>query len=54
MSLNHNDIENINNNRAEANMICTEGNPCMVRTPDDVSVKRETQVNIGQGEGETR
>lgn len=54
MSLNHNDIENISNKRPKANMICTEGNPCIVKTPEEISVKRETQVKTGQGEGETR
>ena len=54
MSLNHNDIEDINKNRAENNITCIDGNPCMVKTPEQVSVKRETHVNMGQGEGETR
>jgi uncharacterized protein YlzI (FlbEa/FlbD family) len=54
MSLNHNDIENISNNRPETNIICTEGNPCIVKTPEVISVKREREVKTGQGEGETR
>ena len=54
MSLNHNDIEDTNKNRAEISIICAEGNPCIVKTPEQVRVKREKQVNIGQGEGETK
>ena len=54
MSLNHKDIDDINSVKAINNIICTEGKPCMVITPEQVSVKRERQVKAGQGEGETR
>ena len=54
MSLNHNDIEDISNSKAKANIICTEGKPCIVKTPEQVRVRRETQVKMGQGEGETK
>lgn len=54
MSLNHNDIEKITNKKANIKAICTDGKPCMVKTPEQVSVKIEMEVNIGQGEGETK
>lgn len=54
ISLNHKDIEDINTAKAINSIICTEGKPCMVNTPEQVRVKRETQVKTGQGEGETR
>lgn len=54
ISLNQNDIENINNNKAKINSIPIKENPCIVKTPEQVSVKRERQVNIGHTDGETR
>ena len=54
MSLNHNDIEDINNITAMPNIINTNGKPCIVSTPEQVSVKREIHVSIGQGDGETK
>lgn len=54
MSLNHRDIEDISNSRAARSMTSTDGKPCIVKTPEQVRVSRETQVSIGQGEGDTR
>ena len=54
ISLNKNDIEKITNKNAKVKAICTDENPCIVRTPVKVSVSREIQVNIGHGEGDTR
>jgi len=54
MSLNQNDIENTKDNNANISIIFTKGKPCIVRTPEQVRVKREIQVKIGQGEGETK
>jgi len=53
-SLNQKDIEEITNNSARYTKSCAEEKPCIVKTPDVVSAKREIHVNIGQGEGETR
>ena len=33
---------------------CTKEKPCIVKTPDVVKTKRDMDVKIGQGEGETR
>jgi len=53
-SLNQKDIEETTNNSAIKNTSWPEKKPCIVNTPDVVSVNRETHVKIGQGEGETR
>lgn len=54
ISLNHKHIDSINEINAKHKMSCVALNPCIVNTPEVVSVNRETHVNIGQGEGETR
>lgn len=54
MSLNQNDIEDIKDNKASNTITMTKENPCIVRTPEQVRVKRDIEVNIGQGEGETK
>lgn len=54
ISLNHKDIDDTNSSKAEPNITSTKGKACMVKTPEQVTVKREIQVNIGQGEGDTR
>jgi len=53
-SLNQKDIESTNAISAINTISCAWLKPCMVNTPDVVSVKRETHVKTGQGEGETR
>ena len=54
ISLNQNDIEKISNKKANVNIICEIGNPCTVRTPEQVRHNRHTLVSTGHGEGETR
>ena len=54
ISLNQRDMEDISSNKANVSITKTKGNPCIVKTPEQVSVKRERQVSIGQGEGETK
>jgi len=54
MSLNQKDIENIKDRRAQAQSICALGKTCIVNTPEEVKDNKEIQVNIGQGEGETK
>jgi hypothetical protein len=54
ISLNQNDIDNVTNKKANSKTIFTDGNPCIVKTPEQVRVKRDKQVNTGQGEGETK
>ncbi len=54
MSLNQNDIENIKESRANANITFTKGNPCIVRTPEQVRVSKDIEVKIGHGEGGTK
>lgn len=53
-SLNQKDIDETNNISAIYSISCAESKPCIVNTPDVVSVKRETHVKTGQGEGETK
>lgn len=54
MSLNHRDIEDISTIRAASSIISTDGKACIVKTPEQVRVSNETQVSIGQGEGDTK
>lgn len=54
ISLNHKLIDDTNDISARYKMSCVELKPCIVKTPEVVSVKRETHVKIGQGDGETR
>jgi hypothetical protein len=53
-SLNQNDILDIHNTTAKARKNSAPLNPCMVETNEVVSVNKLTQVNKGQGEGDTR
>lgn len=54
ISLNHKHIDHTNDISARYNMFCVELKPCIVKTPEVVSVNRETHVKIGHGDGETR
>ena len=54
ISLNQNDIEKIRDSKANISIIFTKGKPCIVRTAEQVRVKREIEVNTGHGEGETK
>ncbi len=54
ISLNQNDIESITDNKPKNTKSCAEKNPCIVSTPDVVSTKRDIEVYIGQGEGDTK
>ena len=53
-SLNQNDIEAINAINARFKKLCDTSKPCIVKTTDVVSVKRENVVKIGRGEGDTK
>ncbi len=45
------DISSMN---AKASQLFADAKLCMVKTPEVVRVSKLTQVNIGQGEGETK
>jgi len=44
----------INVKSAQGNQYPAYEKPCIVRTPVVVNVNKLTQVNMGQGEGETK
>jgi hypothetical protein len=44
----------INNTNASGKKYPADSKPCIVETPDVVKVNKLIQVNIGQGEGETK
>jgi hypothetical protein len=44
----------ISNTNAQGSQLPADEKPCMVNTPEVVKVNKLTQVNIGQGEGETK
>ena len=54
ISLNQNDIEEIKDIKAKIKKYFALLNPCIVKTPDVVKVNKETQVKIGQGDGDTK
>jgi len=54
ISLNQNDIEDINVIKANVRKIYALEKPCIVKTPVVVKVNKLIQVYIGQGEGETK
>jgi hypothetical protein len=53
-SRHHNDIDSIRVNNAMFKKILALLNPCIVNTVLVVKVKRAVEVNIGQGDGDTR
>ena len=53
-SLNQKNILETNSINAAGNQLSADENPCIVNTPEVVNVNKLIQVNIGQGEGETR
>ena len=53
-SRNQNDIEEIKDIKANIRKYSALWNPCIVKTPDVVKVNKETQVKIGQGDGDTK
>lgn len=54
ISLNQNDIEDINDINEKLSDINPKAKPCIDITADVVNVKRDMLVHNGQGEGETR
>jgi len=53
-SLNQKNILDMTNTSAHDNQKPALVKPCIVNTPEVVKVKRLIQVNIGQGEGDTK
>lgn len=54
MSLNQNDIEDINEIKAKNKKLYALEKPCIVNTPVVVRVNKLIQVYNGQGEGDTK
>jgi hypothetical protein len=53
-SLNQKNILETRRINAAGNQLLADENPCIVNTPEVVKVNRLIQVNIGQGEGDTK
>lgn len=54
MSLNQSDIEKTNEKKPRLKLYPESVKPCILKTRLVVTVRRQTHVNIGQGEGETK
>jgi hypothetical protein len=53
-SLHQKDIDKIREKNEDINILLPSVKPCIVNTPLVVSVNKAKQVNMGQGEGDTR
>ena len=53
-SLNQKNILETTSANAAGSQLPAEEKPCIVKTPEVVKVNKLIQVNIGQGEGETK
>ncbi len=54
MSLNQNDIVEIREVKAKSKKRLAQAKPCIVKTPDNVSVNKLILLYNGQGDGDTK
>ena len=54
MSLNQNDIDETREINANSKKLSAQTKPCIVKTPDNVTVNELIILNNGQGDGDTK